>query len=552
VRFILFSISSILILAITLTAKEPVRTWTSSDGRTLEARYLEMVGTKVRIENASGRKFTIPLTGFSSADQEYVKKAYGRSLFAEPQPFEDRGRGGVIVASAKGKVEVLVAKTDRYTDPKPRNVIVGGSIASGATLTTGSGAEADLLLTNGTLAHLGENTKLVLSAIYQKSFKGNKQKASELTKEVSPSRTALKLEEGDLVLEVRKLGKESSFLISTKMAQAGIRGTQFKVSARADSAKLAVLEGRVDFLDAQQMATPVETAQKAGTRKGVPAKLEGMSTSEQAEVKQAVEQVKGASASIDLNRLANTVDGYAPKPNYVVKSALDMELIWCPPGAFIMGPGIWTPNGGEEWASPDENLPSHPVILTRGFYLGKFEVTQKGYEKVMGANPSSFKGDKLPVEMVNWNEAMAFCAALNRKEKITRGWRFTLPTEAQWEYACRSGSTTNYSWGKDHDVSKANNRAGLKTVNVGSYPPNSWGFYDLHGNVWEWTFDFRGSYKKETAYDPVGVEQLLTRVARGGSAWGKKVSAFSVAKRRANLIDRYKYRGFRVALVQTD
>ena len=123
----------LLLLAVTLTAKEPIRTWTSADGRTLEARYLEMVGSKVRIANASGRKFTVPLTGFSSADQEYVKKAYGRSLFAEPQPFDDEGRGGVIVASAKGKVEVLVAKTDRYTDPKPRDVIVGESIASGAT-----------------------------------------------------------------------------------------------------------------------------------------------------------------------------------------------------------------------------------------------------------------------------------------------------------------------------------------------------------------------------------------------------------------------------------
>src|SRR6056300_864904 len=98
------------ILAIALGAKEPTRTWTSADGRTLEARYLEMVGTKVRIENASGRKFTVPLTGFSSADQEYVKKAYGRSLFAEPQPFDDEGRGGVIIASAKGKVEVITQK----------------------------------------------------------------------------------------------------------------------------------------------------------------------------------------------------------------------------------------------------------------------------------------------------------------------------------------------------------------------------------------------------------------------------------------------------------
>ena len=91
----------------------------------------------------------------------------------------------------------------------------------------------------------------------------------------------------------------------------------------------------VDFLDAEQLATPVP--KKAGTQ-GVPAKLENMSAIEQAEVKQAVEQAKGASASINLNRLANTVDGYAPKPNYIVKSALDMELIWCPPGAFIMGP----------------------------------------------------------------------------------------------------------------------------------------------------------------------------------------------------------------------
>jgi hypothetical protein len=192
------------ILSVVLTAKEPLRTWTSSDGRTLEARYLEMVGTKVRIENASGRKFTVPLTGFSPADQEYVKQAYGRSLFAEPQPFEDKGRGGVIVASVKGKVEVLVANTDRDSDPKSRAVIVGEPIASGATLTTGSGSSADLLLTNGTLAHMEENTKLVLTALFQKSFKGTNQKASDLTKEVSPSRTALKLEQGDLVLEVRK------------------------------------------------------------------------------------------------------------------------------------------------------------------------------------------------------------------------------------------------------------------------------------------------------------------------------------------------------------
>ena len=85
---------------------------------------------------------------------------------------------------------------------------------------------------------------------------------------------------------------------------------------------------------------------------------------------------------------------------------------------------------------------AHPVILTKGFYLGKYEVTQEEYEKVMSKNPSKFKGDKLPVEMVSWNDAVAFCDELNKKERIPRGWRFALPTEAQWEYACRASTTT--------------------------------------------------------------------------------------------------------------
>ena len=498
-----------------------------------------MVGTKVRIENASGRKFTVPLTGFSPADQEYVKKAYGRSLFAVPQPFDDEGRGGVIVASAKGKVEVIAQKRDRYSDknPDPRAVIVGESIGPGTTLITGSGAEADLLLTNGTLAHLGENTKLVLTALYQKSFKGTKQKASELTKEVSPSRTALKLEEGDLVLEVRKLGKESSFLVETKIAQAGIRGTQFKVSASADSAELSVLEGRVDFLDAQQMSTPVETAKKVGTRKGSPAKLEDMSASEQEVVRQAVEQAKVASDSIDLNRLADTVEGYEPKPNYFVKSALNMELIWCPPGGFVMGPST-------------KKNPAHPVILTKGFYLGKYEVTQEQYQKVMRANPSKFKGKNLPVEMVKGEQAKMFCEVLNQKERITRGWTFTLPTEAQWEYACRAGTTTAFSWGNENSPKLANSQdSGLgKTVEVGSYPPNNWGFHDMHGNVWELCLSVP-NYTKELVINPI-VKNSNGNAVRGGS-W---IGIWS-ARSRGGWSGESKFhgsRGFRIALKQVD
>jgi len=125
-------------------AKEPIRTWTSTDGRTLQGQYIESSAGKVTIKVGS-RDYTLPLSRFSQADQDYAKKAYGRALFVDPQPFEDQGRGGVIIAAAKGKVEVITQKRDRYSDkdPDPRVVIVGESIGPGSTLITGSGAEAD-------------------------------------------------------------------------------------------------------------------------------------------------------------------------------------------------------------------------------------------------------------------------------------------------------------------------------------------------------------------------------------------------------------------------
>jgi hypothetical protein len=107
-------------------AKEPIRTWTSTDGRTLQGQYIESSAGKVTIKMGS-REYTLPLSRFSQKDQDYAKKAYGRALFVDPQPFEDQGRGGVIIAAAKGKVEVITQKRDRYSDkdPDPRVVIVG-------------------------------------------------------------------------------------------------------------------------------------------------------------------------------------------------------------------------------------------------------------------------------------------------------------------------------------------------------------------------------------------------------------------------------------------
>ena len=130
-------------------------------------------------------------------------------------------------------------------------------------------------------------------------------------------------------------------------------------------------------------------SQKAGSTEGDPAKLGELSASEQEEVKNKVGQSKQASASIDLNRMANTVDGYSQKPTFTVRS-IGLEMIWCKPGSFVMGPD-----------EKRKDSPAHRVILTEGFYLGKYEVTQEQYQKVTGNNPSIFKGDNFPVEMVS-------------------------------------------------------------------------------------------------------------------------------------------------------
>ena len=460
-----------------LFSKESFRTWTSANGEdSMEARLVEFKGKMVQIEYPDKKKLNVPLSKFSKADQEYVKKAHGRLLFAEPQPFEGKENGAVIVTSITGDVFVVIQNRDRYSDkdPDPRPVIVGESIGPGSTLITDNGSTADLLLTNGTLAHLQENTRVVLNSLYQKKFRGSKVKANELEKEISKSRTFLNLEQGDLVVEVRKLNKESSFLIKTPLSHTGIRGTQFKLSAKATLSELAVLEGKVDFLDTQQNTQSVESDQKSASKPDESAKIESLSDKEQNEIKQLVSETRQAAASVDLNRLANTVDGYSQEPIYQVKSALNMEMIWCPPGAHVT-------KGAYE-------IKQHPVILTKGYYLGKFEVTQSEYKEIMKFNPSEIKSDRLPVSNVSIVDALEFCEKLTNKERsLPRKWQFTLPTGAEWEYACRAGTTTNYSWGDIFDPKLANSsESGFgKATEVGSFPPNPWGFHDMHGNLFE-------------------------------------------------------------------
>ena len=504
----------------------------------------------MRIENAKGHKFDLPESEFSKTDREYLKKVLKRTLFKFPEPFEDEGNGAVIIAGAKGEVEVQFPKRDYYANftPKPRPVTLGESIDHGATLITGKDSQADLLLTNGTLIQMAEKTRLILSALYQKNFQGSKDKASDLKKEVSPSRSSLKLEEGNLVVDVRKLNKESSFLIETNVAHAGIRGTQFKISANADSADLAVLEGSVDFMDGEKKITSVQNAMKAGAKLKGSTKLKSLPENEKREIKKRVSETKKLVSSINLNRLSNAIYGYSQKRTYTLRS-IGMEMIWCPPGTSFIGGDVVTPT-------------LHKIILTKGFYLSKYEVSQEQYEKVMGENPSVFKDKNNPVDNVSWAESMKFCEKLMRKERVSRGRLITLPTEAEWEYACRAGTTTAYSWGDNPSPKFANYPASrlAKTVSVKSYKPNPWGFHNMHGNVWEWCKDSMGAFPSGVLFDyesnskwrPEGETFGVGRILRGGS-FNEDESLMRSSRRHA-AESNYKQPdyGFRVAFKKID
>ncbi|MBM3859468.1 MAG: formylglycine-generating enzyme family protein [Verrucomicrobia bacterium] len=172
-----------------------------------------------------------------------------------------------------------------------------------------------------------------------------------------------------------------------------------------------------------------------------------------------------------------------------------IEAVAVPAGSFMMG----SENGRED------EKPVHKVTITKSFYMGKYEVTQEQWEAVMGNNPSSYKGGKHPVGNVSWNDCEAFLAKLNEK---LDAWKASLPTEAQWEYACRAGTTTKYFWGDDDgrlgEYAWFKSDAGGTTHPIGLKKPNAWGLYDMIGNVWEWCSDWYGNYTAEPQQDPKG------------------------------------------------
>jgi formylglycine-generating enzyme required for sulfatase activity len=185
-----------------------------------------------------------------------------------------------------------------------------------------------------------------------------------------------------------------------------------------------------------------------------------------------------------------------------------IDFVLIRPGTFTMG----SDEGNNE-------KPVHKVTITKPFYLGKYLVTQEQWEAVMGNNPSNFKGPKNPVENVSWDDCQAFCAKLAASYRGT----FRPPTEAQWEYACRAGSTGKYCFGDNEtqlgEYAWYSDNSGQKTHPVGEKKSNAWGLYDMHGNVWEWCQDWydNGYYAGSPADDPPGPATGSDRVGRGGS-----------------------------------
>ena len=212
---------------------------------------------------------------------------------------------------------------------------------------------------------------------------------------------------------------------------------------------------------------------------------------------------------------------------------------WMPPGRFLMG-------SPEDEHDRDNDELQHEVMLSRGFWLAETACTQALWRAVMEKNPSQFQGERRPVETVSWDEVQDFIARLNG---AVPGLEARLPTEAEWEYACRAGTTTPFSF--DGDITSEQVNYGVQrqeTVEVASLPANPWGLYEMHGNVWEWCQDGYGVYPAEPVIDPTGPETGEGRVLRGGSWFYVGRYARSAYRLRDEPGNRYASYGFRLAL----
>jgi formylglycine-generating enzyme required for sulfatase activity len=265
--------------------------------------------------------------------------------------------------------------------------------------------------------------------------------------------------------------------------------------------------------------TPVTTEGKTSLLKDTPVTTPGQSSP-------TLETITLETLTLDLGR------------------GVKMELVRIPAGEFLMG------SPEDEGTRDVDEGPHHRVRISKPFYMGKYEVTQAQWKAVMGENPSGIQGSgDLPVEQVSWYDSVDFCWNASRKT----GKYIRLPSEAEWEYACRAGSTTAYSFGGSPDPLSQYawyiDNSDPKTHPMGQKKPNRWGLYDMHGNVWEWCADWYGEsyYATSPASDPRGAASDEFRVVRGGSWLSRGRDCRSANRYWYMPDDRKHYIGFRVA-----
>ncbi len=240
--------------------------------------------------------------------------------------------------------------------------------------------------------------------------------------------------------------------------------------------------------------------------------------------------------------------------NQSFTNSIGIKLVLIPKGKLLMG----SPKN-EQGQDKDET--QHQVTISQNFYMGATEVTQAQWQKVMEKNRSRFKGDELPVEEISWDDSIEFCKRLSEMpEEKKAGHKYRLPTESEWEYACRAGTTTPFHFGSELNGRQANcygtapygtNTKGpnlKKTSPVGTYPANACGLYDMHGNVYEWCSDWYGEYPSGSVTDPSGPATGLYRVFRGGGWRFDAVICRSAYRIWFVPSFRFNYLGFRVAL----
>jgi formylglycine-generating enzyme len=219
-----------------------------------------------------------------------------------------------------------------------------------------------------------------------------------------------------------------------------------------------------------------------------------------------------------VSLLTYGVQPVVPRQTIELDGGVDMKFVWIPPGPFLMG----SPENEPDRSSHEKQ---HRVTLTEGFWLGIHPVTQAQWQAVMGSDPSRIQGADLPVEQVSWQGCQEFVETM--ATKVGPGVR--LPTEAEWEYACRAGTTTPFFFGQSISTDQANYNGNFpyaggpkgvyrnKTTSVGTFSPNAWGLYDMHGNVWEWCEDWYRAYLTRILPLGAGPSRTSKRALRGGS-----------------------------------